>query len=141
MRPRILIPFMMLVLVCVSTSTRAAGARAGNGTHAHIHKHGNSAHLHTHTESHEEHERESFGYACDDEAHNHCCGDHDHNPDRIVDGLNTRSRDLPTFGAGIVSTIPDTLRLPIREPLLRWAPLHQRPPDYLRALRTCVMLN
>jgi hypothetical protein len=59
----------------------------------------------------------------------------------VFDGLKTRDRDLPTFSAGIVSALPDFFRVPPCGLLLRWAPLRQRPPDYLRALRTCVMLN
>ena len=141
MHTRALIPLIMLVLACVSTVTRAGWTQECTGTPAHIHQHGGSAHLHTHTESHNEHEHNPCDHACDDETHTDCCGHHDHHPEQLNTGLSPRERDLPTFAAGIVPSVSDSFRLPPREHLLRWAPLRQRPPDYLEALRTCVMLN
>lgn len=141
MRLRNIIPFLMLVLACMSPSARAGGLHDGHGAHAHIHTHGSSAHLHSHSESHRNHERSHCDFVCDDDTHPDCCEHHHHHPEQVGDGLSTRNRDLPTFTAGIVSALPDLFRIPSRELLLRWAPLRQRPPDYLSALRTCVMLN
>ena len=98
-------------------------------------------HLHTHPETHKEHESRSCYYACDDEAHEDCCGDHDHLPEQFRDVYNARERELPTYAAGMVAPLANLFNASTPTSLLRWAPLRQRPPDYLRALRTCVMLN
>lgn len=128
MRARILIPLMVLVLACVSSTSHAAGSHASYGAHAHMHKHGGSAHLHTHSESHEDHERESCDYACDDEAHEDCCGDHDHLPEQFHDAYNARERELPTYAMGTLAPLANLSRASIPASLLRWAPLRQRPP-------------
>ncbi len=141
MRLRNIIPFLLLVLACTSPAARAGGTHDGHGVHAHIHSHGASTHLHTHTEKHNDHEHSPCEFVCDDGTHPDCCEHHHHHPEQVGEGLNTRNRDLPTFTAGIVSALPDFFRLASCEALLRWAPLRQRPPDYLRAFRTCVMLN
>ncbi len=141
MYPRILIPVLWLAIACLSSVAYAGGTHTNKGTHVHMHKHGGTTHLHTHSESHKEHERRSCDYACEDEAHEDCCGDHDHLPEQFRDAYNARERELPTCSGGMIAplTYLSTASTPIS--LLRWAPLRQRPPDYLRALRTCVMLN
>lgn len=144
MRPRILIPLFVLVLACVSPHAFAGGSGNGHGAHVHIHQHGGMVHEHIHADHDQDDVPAPASPLCpgsEDEGHHHCCGDHSHYPEKVGDALNNRNEDMPTFSMGIVSSLPDFFRFPTREILLRWAPLHQRPPDHLRALRTCVMLN
>jgi hypothetical protein len=144
MRLRAFIPLLLVLISCLSSTASAGGTCHGQGAHVHIHLHGGSVHEHAHRD-HSQNEPHAPTLPCSDEDesdhHHHCCRDHEHHRDLIGSVSISRARDLPTFCIGIISKPSDAFLLPTCEVQLRWAPLRERPPDFLAALRTCVMLN
>lgn len=143
MIPRFLIPALLLVLCCASSVAFGGGSGSGRGVHVHVH--GGAAHEHTHG-GHETSSSSCEDSVCSeasDGCHLHCCcGDHEHHhPEGFGEGITSRSDDLPVCDPAIGGVLAGSMTAPRGAIGLRWAPLMERPPDYLKELRTCVMLN
>ncbi len=140
MRPKILIPLLLVVLSCITPAARAGESCDAHSPH--IHAHGHSAHLHTPTHAHARHDHdETHQQMCSDDTHEDCCAHHHHDQELTLNALPLRSPELQPATAPIVSSIPEFALHPVCATTHRWAPLHQRPPDHLHPMRTCVMLN
>lgn len=140
MHPHLLISLFMLALASVSTTAHANGPCESNGLHTHVHKHGATAHLHTHANPYN-HPLEHCSHTCDDDGHEDCCGDHNHYPEQTGNLLFSRGPELPTTIALMNQPLADAWRSDAALTAVLWAPLRQRPPDYLESLRSIVMLN